>query len=250
MACAPVQAFEPRLSVALAKRWPALVAEVLAHDEERAWLLLADAGATLAEQGARPETWCGILGAYAELQRAEAAHVAQHLADGVPDMRLATLPARYAQLVDSELPVEIVEVEALRSFAPPFAELCAELAAHGVPETIQHDDLHASNVFVRDAEMRVLDWGDTSVAHPFISLVCTFSALELAPDDPAYALLRDAYLEPWGPGLAEAFELAQRVGAFARAIAWGRQRAFMRASDARGFDEWFAGVVRRAVARI
>src|SRR2546428_12616148 len=47
-ACGPVQAFEPRLTGELFTRWPDRVAEVLAHDEERAWLLLGDAGTPIA----------------------------------------------------------------------------------------------------------------------------------------------------------------------------------------------------------
>src|SRR5207249_3719648 len=43
-ACSPAQAFEPRLTAELFARWPDRMPEVLAHDEERAWLLLADAG--------------------------------------------------------------------------------------------------------------------------------------------------------------------------------------------------------------
>jgi hypothetical protein len=43
-ACSPVQAFEPRLTAELFARWPDRVAEVLGYDEERGWLLLADAG--------------------------------------------------------------------------------------------------------------------------------------------------------------------------------------------------------------
>src|SRR4029450_13582012 len=43
-ACSPAQACEPRLSAEPFARWPDRVAEVLAHDDERAWLLLADAG--------------------------------------------------------------------------------------------------------------------------------------------------------------------------------------------------------------
>src|SRR5436305_9765787 len=46
-ACAPVQAFEPRLTAALAARRPDRLPEVLAHDETRAWLLLGDAGERL-----------------------------------------------------------------------------------------------------------------------------------------------------------------------------------------------------------
>ena len=35
-ACAPVQAFEPRLTAELFARWPDRVAEVLGHDHKRA----------------------------------------------------------------------------------------------------------------------------------------------------------------------------------------------------------------------
>ena len=177
-ACAPVQAFEPRLTAELFARHPDLVAEVLGHDEERAWLLLADAGTPIGAFGNPPEMWLAVLPLYAELQRGEAAHADDHLAHGVPDLRVATLPARYDELLGRELPLEREEVDRLRAFAPRFAELCDELAAHGVPETVQHDDLHMANVYAQGDQLRVLDWGDSSISHPFVSLVVTFRFLE------------------------------------------------------------------------
>jgi hypothetical protein len=56
-ACAPVQAFEPRLTAELFARWPDRVTEVLGHDEERGWLLLADAGTPIREFGNPPAAW-------------------------------------------------------------------------------------------------------------------------------------------------------------------------------------------------
>jgi hypothetical protein len=82
--CAPVQAFEPRLSAGLFSRWPDRVAEVVAHDEQRNWLLLADAGTSIGEFGNQPETWLTVLPLYAELQRGEVAHSDGHLAGGCP----------------------------------------------------------------------------------------------------------------------------------------------------------------------
>jgi hypothetical protein len=61
-----VQAFEPRLSARLFEPWPDRVAEVIDHDGARAWLLLADAGAPVAERGNPPEAWLAALPAYAE----------------------------------------------------------------------------------------------------------------------------------------------------------------------------------------
>jgi hypothetical protein len=214
-ACAPVQAFEPRLTAELFARWPDRVATVLAHDE--------------------------------------AVHADEHLAHGVPDLRPAVLPARYEELLRRELPLERDEVDRLRRFAPRFAELCRELAAYDLPHTVQHDDLHGANVYADGDRLRVLDWGDSSIAHPFTSLVVTFRFLDeinkLQPADPWFARLRDAYLEPWGPGLADVFALAIRVGAFAHAFAWTRQRDHLQAGDRPAFDQWYPVVLRRAVAR-
>jgi hypothetical protein len=104
-ACRPVQAFEPRLSAALFARWPDRVAEVLGHDQERGWLLLADAGTPISVVGNPPAAWLVALPLYAELQRGEAAHARDHLAQGVPDLRVTTLPDDpwFARLRDAYL---------------------------------------------------------------------------------------------------------------------------------------------------
>jgi aminoglycoside phosphotransferase (APT) family kinase protein len=123
-----------------------------------------------------------------------------------------------------------------------------------VGDSIQHDDLHVNGVFVRDDELRVVDWGDASIGHPFASLYVTFRFLErenrLRPDDPWFARLRDAYLEPWGTNLVPAFERAMRVAAFAHPIAWIRHRDPMSPGARAAFDVEFAVVLRRALARI
>ena len=251
-ACAPVQAFEPRLTAELFRRWPDLVPEVLAHDEERAWLLLADAGRSVGSMDEPPGIWLTALRLYADLQRGESAHVSDHLAHGVPDLRLATLPGRYDELLALDLPIEEDEIRLLRSFRSGFAELCEELASYGVPETIQHDDLHHANLYVNGDQIRVLDWGDSSISHPFASLVVTFRFLEerheLASDDPWFERLRGAYLEPWGAGFGRAVPLAIRLGSFARAIAYVRQREALDREARAWFDVDFSTVLRRAIA--
>jgi len=172
-ACGRVQAFEPRLTAELFARWPDLVAEVLGYDEERSWLLLADAGTPIGISNNTPEAWLAILPRYAELQRDEAAHTHEHLEHHVPDLRVAALPERYEDLLRHDLPLESDDAAQLRTFAPRFGELCGELAAHEVPETVQHDDLHAANLYAQGERLRVLDWGDASISHPFASLVVT-----------------------------------------------------------------------------
>lgn len=253
-ACGPTQAFEPALTVGLSERWPDRVTQVLAHDVERAWLLLADAGAPIAAAGNAPEIWLEALPRYAELQRGEVAHAGEHLANDVPDLRLGILADRYELLFQRDLPIRPDEVELLRHFRSGFARLCDELAKDHPVDSIQHDDLHLWNLYTHGSDVRVIDWGDASVAHPFESLIVTFRFLEqvngLPPTDPWFAKLRDAYLEPWGPGLVDTFDRAMRIGAFAHAIASIRIRDVLPEPARPAFDDDFATVLRRAINRI
>ena len=253
-ACAPVQNFEPRLTAQLFARWPDRVAEVLGHDEERAWILLADAGNPMGQMGNPPGIWMEALPLYAELQRGEGAHALEHVIHGVPDLRISTMPGRYWDLARRDLPLEPQEITRLRKFDARFTELCDELAGHDLAETVQHDDLQMANLYVRGQQLRVLDWGDASISHPFASLVVTFRFLEevnkLQPSDRWFSRLRDAYLEPWGRGLSDTFALAIRVGTFAHAFAWVRQRDALSGEARRDFDQRFSIVLRRALAQI
>jgi Phosphotransferase enzyme family len=251
-ACASRQSFEVPLTAALSARWDA-VTEVLAHDVNRRWLLMADAGGSLGTLGNPPKRWLEILPTYAELQIGETARTQQHLAHDVPDLRVARLPALYDELLRAELPLEAAERSALETFHPRFSELCEELDDAGIGPSVQHDDLHMNNVYVKDDTLRVLDWGDSSIGHPFFSLFETFRFLvernRLPPEDPWFARLRDAYLEPWGPGRRLTFDTALRVAGFAHAIAWLHQRDALPDEDRRGFDPSFAHILRLALGR-
>jgi hypothetical protein len=214
-ACAPVQKFEPRLTAFLASRWPDRLPEVIAYNEEPPRLLLGDAGSPLGI-GGDPTPWLELLPRYAELQRTEAAHADEHLVGGVPDRRLAKFPALYKTMLARASSLSSGELAQLRAFTKRFSELCAELRARGIPETIQHDDLHGANIYRRDGELRILDWGDSCISHPFRTLYVTYEHLFLSRDDPWRTRLRDAYLEPWGQSseLRESFALAERLGPF------------------------------------
>jgi hypothetical protein len=196
---------------------------VLGYDNERAWLLLGDAGEPLGFGGG-PEPWLSILPRYAELQRGEPARAVEHRDSGVPDRRIENFPSRYETMLARKLPLRAGELERLRASAARFRGLCHELAARGLPETIQHDDLHGANVYPRDIPPRFLDWGDSCVSHPFLTMYVTFLHLVemegLTRDNAWFARLRDAYLEPWGrpADLQATFELAQRLGPFAHAF--------------------------------
>jgi hypothetical protein len=228
----PVHRFEAGLTARLAELQPRRVTEVVAVDSERGWFLMRDAGVRLrelVETAADLHHWERLLPEYAQLQIEVAPYAAELLALDVPDERLVVLPDLLRELLSTR-PYGLSgdELRRAREAVPRFEEMCSTLAEDGLQETIQHDDLHDGQGFVRDGRYLVFDWGDSCVSHPFHSLTVTLRSiawkLDLAPGGAELRGLRDVYLEPFGRG-AELADLAYRTGTIARAIAWHRMVA-------------------------
>ena len=47
---------------------------------------------------------------------------------------------------------------------------CHELAASGVPDSLEHGDLSADEVILGEMGPVFLDWSDGSITHPFLSV--------------------------------------------------------------------------------
>lgn len=214
----PVDAYEAGVVSVLARIRPDAVPELRAVDLERGWMLMGDAGIRLREliEGERDlGRWLDVLPRYAGLQLDAAGHVDELLALGVPDRRLAVLAGQYEQLLSdmgTTGPVERV------------AAMCRELAAYEIPETIQHDDFHDAQVFLRDGRYDFFDWGDSCVSHPFFTMSVTLEGViswgvddvEGSEDVAPYA---EAYLRPFGGNeLAAALAIALRLGWICRAL--------------------------------
>lgn len=218
---------------------PAASTAVLAADRSLGWMLLGDAGSMLrglVTTAADLHHWETVLPMYAQLQIDAASRADELVLLGVPDRRLRHLPRLYPMILDRSLlrlgegsGVTENELERLAALQPTVEALCAELAAVGLPETAQHDDLHDNNVFVLDGQYRVCDWGDACVSHPFFTLLVTLNSvsdrLGLPATSPEIARLRDAYIEPWTAfaprrELLGALPAALRLAMLSRALTW------------------------------
>jgi hypothetical protein len=201
----------------LARIRPDAVLTPLALDVERGWSLLPDGGETLRsvlQRNPEPRRWIEALALYSELQLDAAPHVDELVEVGLPDQRLARIP---------ELAEDIGVDDA--------AGLCDELAAFGLPESVQHDDFHDANVFVGTGGYRIFDWGDSCASHPFFSLTIALRAFAhrfgLGHQDPDIRRALDSYLEPWEgfdsrTELSTVAGLAIRLGMLCRALTYRR----------------------------
>jgi hypothetical protein len=119
-------------------------------------MLTADAGTSLGARGNPPEDWLLILPRYAQLQAGEVMHAHQHIDHGVPDLRVAKLPGRFHDLLAAEIPIDLVDKNRFSELGPGFAEMCCELCQYGIPDSIQHDDLHLFNVYEKNGQLRIM----------------------------------------------------------------------------------------------
>ncbi|MFE2042923.1 phosphotransferase [Streptomyces sp. NPDC059477] len=232
----PGSAFEAGLARALADWVPEHVLRPLAVDTGRGWSLLPDGGddfrTLLAREPADPRSWEAPLHQYAAMQRALVPHADAIERLGVPGARTTDLTGLFDRILTESTqstalrPDDRTRLLALR---PQVARWCAELAAAGVADTLDHADLHEGQLFrPRPGRFTFFDWGDALVSHPFCSFLVPARQAVRAHGPGVLPRLRDAYLEPWtGDGhtaadLRHALRPAGRLATLGRAAAWGR----------------------------
>src|SRR5262249_6796793 len=146
-------------------------------------LLGACAGRSLETVG-DVAAWAAAARRYGELQVACMSRIVDLRRAGCTDRRLEALPAAGAQLAsdagleggsmagDGPGSAALSDAELARFHAavPRLAARCAELAAFGIPDTLEHGDLWPGNVYVAGATSAIIDWEDAAIAHPFLSL--------------------------------------------------------------------------------
>ncbi len=235
--------YEIALTQLLANFQPNVVPELIAVDTARGWMLMRDGGEQL-RASIRPtqdvKQWEPVIIEYAKLQIGLAEHVDAILALGVPDHRLAALPTLYSQLladtpslmIGQEKGLTSSEYQQLQNLTSRFKQLCADLAAFKIPESVNHGDFHDGNVLIKNGRITFFDWGDADVTHPFVSLRTWFVSMEIAlnlddwaPPTAEMSGLLEKYLEAWQAygekeALMSAYRLSRPVASIVKTLAW------------------------------
>lgn len=245
-----VLSHEAALTQALYNWEPDRMQTVLAADPQRSWMLMPDESPmlrALIQSPADLHHWEKILPLFADMQRKMISRQEELLALGMLDRRLEGLTAQFeklledrdAMLIGTEDGLSEEQYRKLRDLVPAYAEMCARLAAAGIPDTLHHDDFHDANVFVPNGRYAFSDWGESCVTHPFFSMLVTLRSICYKFDwpygsgehnyqwAPEILRLRDLYLSSWADygstaDLLETFRLAWKVAMVNRAITWHR----------------------------
>ena len=255
------QRHEVQATALLACQTPRHIPSVVAVDEARGWMLLADAGDPLKSRDAEIQVALlpDALRRYAEVQVASMPHVGNLLAAGVPDRRqlradLHRLLAGYPTGREDSLTE--AELEELRAVVGRVESMERHLAAL-TPTAVEHGDLHPGNIAV-DAEdqARVFDWGDVSIASPFLSLAVLLANVEeslgLVRGAASHHEIVAAYLEPFGVpddvnDIAALVYDSCVLGTISQAVTWDHIATHVSPEDRAAFPDPVASSLRNCL---
>jgi hypothetical protein len=252
----PGQAFEARLVEALLSVAPDRITEVTATSAKNGWLLTPDQGSSLWDAGQMGEaSFRRLLVDYASLQRAIMASDLDLTACGLTTMdpaAAANYVADQVSRLNDLLPGDPGRLDddtaaRLRALLPTVRRWAEQVAATGLPLTLEHSDLHPGNAFdpPGSGSLRLFDFSDAVRAFPLCSLLVPIRVMtsteEPMPglDQAAVARVVDAYLEVFSD-LAPMTELRGALTAALELAKLNRHESWRRAlvgADATSYAE-------------
>jgi hypothetical protein len=234
----PGQQLEVPLMAVLAEVVPDRVVPVTAA--RGGFLLTPDQGEVFSETaGGDLANWVRLAREAAEFQRALLPHhhalLRAGLAELRPDQAADYLSARveqYAALAPGDSRRLAPDVaDRLRAHLPVVRRWAEQVAALGLPLTLNHNDLHENNVFDVAGRLRFFDFGDAVVTEPLgvllIPLNILAEKLGADGDDARLWQVADAALEVWSDlvpmaDLRAALPAALQLGRLGRVESWVR----------------------------
>jgi len=199
---------EYAVTAALASAAPQFMPEILAcRPEWHAWLSREAAGMALSgSEDVRK--WQAAAYQLAQLQIALLPHTKSLLSAGAQDVRVPFLRSQIDHFFEvlehlmgkqtkaHPAPLTSHEIYSMQQSLPGFLDRWEHL---GIPDALDHLDLNPENVLATDDRCVFLDWAETAVGPPFLTLQYFLEHLGQAFPRPceAHQAVTTAYMDPW-----------------------------------------------------
>ena len=239
-AAPPMFPHEARVTSQLAEQWPERLAQIVAAETDRNWMLMDEVEGPKLSEVPDQRYWLSAISAYAEMQvqSSELSFDLDHLpADVLHQQSLEMLDDTEA-LQAGDYGLDTKEISAVRSTAKTWLEAFRDLAMLRLPLIVEHGDLHAGQVISTEQGPVFLDWSDAALTVPFGLMNLLLDMHE--EDDPgpwgtleaSAQALATAFLEPWyrvdlGPQMEEAQRLMRIASPLLRSLPYWRMVRLM-----------------------
>jgi Phosphotransferase enzyme family len=195
---APCEHFraEARVHPTVAGLFPDLVPTLVAVEDSEGWLLMEPMQGADDHDRAEGAT-LEVARRWAAAQIEAVAHVDDLLAGGCPRRGVEETVAGFRRVVADSTELALLGTDELAAVRACVADLEAqvrELWSTGLPDTLSHGDLHLGNVAWDGRTLRIFDWTDGCVSHPFLDASHLTHFERSRPGGPD---LETAYAEPW-----------------------------------------------------
>jgi Ser/Thr protein kinase RdoA (MazF antagonist) len=243
----PGQQVEVPLMAELATLVPERVVPVAAARD--GFLLTPDQGEVFGATGGDDlESWVRLAREAAELQRALLPHHDRLRATGLSELGPGEAAEYVAARIEQHAALEPQDPRGLapevatrlRAHLPVVRRWAEQVAALGLPLTLNHNDLHENNVFDVAGRLRFFDFGDALLTEPLGVLLIPLNVLgeRLGADGDDRRLWRvaDAALEVWSD-LAPVAELRAALPAALQLGRLGRVESWVRCQPSMSDDE-------------
>ena len=215
---------EAAVTTAVADRFPEVSPRVVAVDRSRGWMLMDDLGDLTLENIDSADLWREVMRVLAHIQIEFANDPGSLDRLGLKRRSTSAVSCTLRQWTqrshDLGLRYAAQRTQSALARLAPHLELvdrlCERIDSVGLPPTLDHGDLDAGNIFVRDGSPVIMDWSDASVSNPLFAPV-------LIPRVSRDPLLARAFLAEWTEfatmdRLEEAFKVAGPIAALERAF--------------------------------
>ena len=181
----------------LARRLPDLVPVLVAVDDDAGWLLMEPLSGV--DDDRAPGAPAVLAPVWAAAQLSSLDWLDELTAAGCPDRTLEPTLAAWHRVVATSPEMELLTAEERTALLASVEEVEArvrEFWSCGIPDTLAHGDLHLGNVAHDGATLRLFDWTDACVSHPFLDGIhlATFVGSDIAT---ATAEMARDFATPW-----------------------------------------------------
>ncbi len=212
----------------VASRFPEVSPGLVAVEPDEGWMIMEDLGDVTLSKTDSAELWRETMRTIARVQQGYAGRPAALEAMNLERRTLRDIVESLAYWLEdpSCSGLRMFQSEndaALARLRPSLDEVSAmarQLDGLGLPPTLEHGDLDATNVFIRDGAPVLMDWSDACVSHPFFTPLTPAQARR-------YPQFVEAYLREWAghgspDGLRRGFAVAKPLAALESAFHYHR----------------------------
>ena len=221
-------ASEVAVTLDVADRFPNISPSIVAAQPENGWMLMQDLGDVTLSAIDTAEIWHDTMKTIAKVQHGYVGKFREMERMGIERRTTEAVVEMLVNWTDDPADVEIRTVgeeneAALSRLGPDVCKIESiegKLKELGIPATLEHGDLDATNVFIRNGSPVLMDWSDACVSHPFFT--------PLTPDQARrHSEFVDTYLREWtsyGPleNLRRGFQFAKPLAALESAFHYHR----------------------------